>query len=66
MISQFLPGNVIVPEIVPEGLNVNPGGRLKAVEKTYGPVPPLAVRVVLYGIFSVAFGRTPAVVMLTA
>ena len=55
-----------VPEIVPAELSVRPFGRNPPViANVYGPVPPLASKVVEYAAPWVAFGSTPDDVIVT-
>src|SRR6185503_7685647 len=59
-----VPPNVGVPERIPSALSDNPsGGAPAAMEKVYGPVPPLAVSVCEYGTATVPPANVPPIVI---
>ncbi len=63
MLKLKLPLVAGVPEIAPPEPNDRPGGRVPVkIANVCGGVPPLAVRVVLYAMFCVAFGIAAGVI----
>ncbi len=50
-VNPVVPAAVGVPEITPEVESVNPAGRVpELIVHVYGVIPPVAVRVALYGV----------------